>query len=780
MMRIWRLLCLAALILLAHTPTRAHDGHTDPVLAELNDYLMAIQVLRMGDARAAGLFTQWQSVRDASWKIREFTEQQGLSIGDPGVQKHIAAARELRARLRDDCRAYFASLEATLPTARFSIGNGVRADWPNPLVESRVGSRDVILVKVTNDSRMRVHAEMSSRGDQPADQSRAMATQKSDQILFWDKTLIIEPSSYRYTFAYLAFSERGPASTTLALKTEVGRDQIEIRASGIPLSVEKTAKILPLSSTRVALPDTNTKTEPVRFPSSFVQFRVHDAETGKPLPVRVEVKDKQGGFYWTPLRGPSYAVGREKVGGRTPLWEFQPGPYFYVDAFAELGVEPEGKVARLYHGFEYRWTEVPVPANGVVDVRLERWINMRERGWYSGQTHIHTTDAGMPVQFSEFWPLVSQAEDLGVSYILTLKGEWNTHAVYADEYPMGPVASASTPEHLIAYGQEYRSNPYGHLVLLGLNRLIEPISSGAVGELAGADYPPNAVALEAALAIGATTVGAHFGSYILEGKPVATRWPSTGFEMPVDVALDKIQVAEVYGGGGSRDVWYKLLNCGFELAATSGPDWQIKDTPKVYVHLGRKPFTVENWTEALRRGESFITRGPMIFLQVDGADPGARLNYAGMPQVVHVRAQALSPDGSQPVEIVVNGQVVASGSDISQDITLQDSAWVAARTDTAHTNPVYVTLQGRPRGSPADARDFIAVTDRLLEWVEQKGLFDSAEQQKAVINVLREGRGVFSHIAERGSRRARRGPLDHSMLFVLALCCVALWRETRA
>jgi hypothetical protein len=221
-----------------------------------------------------------------------------------------------------------------------------------------------------------------------------------------------------------------------------------------------------------------------------------------------------------------------------------------------------------------------VPADGVVEARLERWIDMRERGWYSGQTHIHTTDAGMPVQFSELWPLVSRAEDLGVSYVLTLKGEWDTHAVYADEYPMGLVGSASTPSHIIAYGQEYRNNPYGHLALLGVDRLIEPISSGAVGELAGADYPPNAFVLDAALAMGATTVGAHFGNYILQERPVRTRWPSTGFEMPVDVALRKIQVAEVYGNAGQRDVWYKLLNCGFEVAATAGPDWEIKDTPR--------------------------------------------------------------------------------------------------------------------------------------------------------------------------------------------------------
>jgi hypothetical protein len=216
-----------------------------------------------------------------------------------------------------------------------------------------------------------------------------------------------------------------------------------------------------------------------------------------------------------------------------------------------------------------------------------------------------------------------------------------------------------------------------------------------------------------------------------------------------------MQVAEVYGNAGQRDVWYKLLNCGFELAATAGPDWEIKDTPRTYVYLGDTPLTLENWTQGLKQGASFLTHGPMLFFEVDGARPGARLHYPGRPQTVRIDARAVTPEGPRPVEIVVNGRVVASGSDISQEITLDDSAWIAARTEGAHTNPVYVTLQGRPRRSATDAREFISVTDRLIRWVEEKGLFDSPQQKETVVNVLREGRGVFQRIAD-GESPARR------------------------
>ncbi len=404
---------------------------------------------------------------------------------------------------------------------------------------------------------------------------------------------------------------------------------------------------------------------------------------------------------------------------------------------------------RIYRGFEFEPVEITVPQDGHVDASPVRWIDMPFRGWYSGHTHIHTTDVGLPVQYNRFWPLVTRAEDLGVSSILTLQGERETHSIYADEYPMGPLKSHSTPEHLITYGEEYRNNPYGHLALLGLDELILPVSSGSLGEIGGPDYPPNQFILERAWSQGATTIGAHFGHYIMGDDPVMSSWPSTGFELPVNVALGNVHLAEIYGAGGQEEIWYKLLNSGFDLPATAGPDWVIKDAPRAYVYLGHTTFSVDNWLEGLRHGRSFITKGPMLFFSLDGTMPGGKIHYASRPKKVTVHASALTPEGSQPVEIVVNGEVVARGTDLKQTIELTDSAWVAARTEGAHSNPVYVTLEGRPRASADDASIFIKITERLEEWVETKGLFETSAQKESVLNVLKEGRLVFENIIRR-------------------------------
>ncbi|NJD19488.1 MAG: hypothetical protein FIA95_09445, partial [Gemmatimonadetes bacterium] len=172
-----------ALLVPAPVPAAAHDRFTDPVLAELNDYLVAIQVLRLGDAHAAALFARWQAVREASWKIRDMTEKDGLSIHDPAVERQIAVARELRLRLRDDCRSYLASLEGKVPTAHFRVGTDVRVTWPDTVLETRVGAREVILIEVSNAGAAVAHVEMARRsGATRGDDAGA------DRILFWDKS----------------------------------------------------------------------------------------------------------------------------------------------------------------------------------------------------------------------------------------------------------------------------------------------------------------------------------------------------------------------------------------------------------------------------------------------------------------------------------------------------------------------------------------------------------------------------------------------------------------
>ena len=736
-------LFIATLSIYLSPPAIAHPGHTDPELAELNDYLMAIQVMRRDDPQAVKIFSSWQKLRAASWKIRELTDEEDLTINAGEVMEQTNLARKLRKDLLQECREYFKVLSKENETIRISLGDEIVTEWNNPLLMSvQVNHSKVVLIQIQNK---RAESETLD-----------MSAGPSDDILFWNKKIWLGSGATRYTFIVLYPWKEQNSSNTLVVQDSIGnKSTAEIQLRGVPMVSDplrsfpgKEVDLAPLSAwdhiANDGLPD---------FEQS-IRFDITDAATGKPLTTRIEITDDNGNAYWSPLKGPSYAL-RGTRGNRTTLWEFQPGPFFYADNGATLGISPKGKKARVYCGFEYKTSEIDVPANGNLQLKLERWINMPEKGWYSGHTHIHTTDAGMPVQFSRYWPLVARGEDLHVSAVLTLKGEWDTHAIYADEYPMGVRKAFSTEQHIITYGEEYRSNPYGHLAFLGMDRMVQPISSGALGELAGPDFPPNAWALQEALDQGATTIGAHFGNFITKGETIRTPWPSTGFEMPVDVALGKIHLAEIYGNGGQQHVWYDLLNCGFKVMATAGPDWHIKDTPRVYVNLEGKPFTMDNWREGLQAGRSFITKGPMLFFTVNGQQPGSEINVKGKRTVINIHAQALTPEGSAPVEIVFNGKVIKTGTDLNETLTLDDSGWLAVRTEGAHSNPVFINFKNRPAAMTAPAKKFIEITNQLETWVNTKGLYDNEEQKKAVLEVLEQGRQVYQEVIERAKKFGR-------------------------
>ncbi|MFC2089148.1 CehA/McbA family metallohydrolase [Bacteroidota bacterium] len=723
----------------------AHEGHTDPIYEELNDYLMAIQLMRISDPEAANIFKTWQELRIESWEIRKLTEDQNLLNNSSEVMTQIGKTRLKQKQLLHECRAYFAKIIQLGPAVRFIIDDSITTIWDSSPIEVQAQHFEVLLIEVQNIRTTVADVKMKSNS--------------SDEILFWNKQFSLEAQSSRYTFVVLAPLQEKGISNTLWINDEKGNNSFAfLQAKGIPTQEIPFALIPGTSPNQVDLPiQIGIPVQEDSLFSEAITFSISDKISGKPLTARVEIKDKEDNDYWTPLRGNSYAVKRNfQWGWRTTLWDYQPGPYFYVQDEAELGVSPAGKTATIYHGYEYRPVSIEVPEHGNIEIALERWINMPELGWYSGQTHIHTTDIGIPVQFSQFWPLVSQGEDLHVSSILTLKGEWETHAIYANEFPMGKREAFSTADHIITFGEEFRNNPYGHLAFIGLESMIQPISTGALGELGDPDYPPNSYILEEALAQGATTIAAHLGNFTEGVDQISTRWPSTGFEMPVDIALGKLHMAEVAGIGGNLSVWYDILNCGFKIPATAGPDWAIKDTPRVYVKLDRDSFTLENWINGLQNGTSFITEGPMLFFTVDGVQAGSELHVGSGKIDFKIEAEAITPEGNIPIEVVYNGKVILTTMDKSFQITLDDSGWIAIRCKGAHTNPVYINFEGRPAGYAEPAKKFIKIIDRLSDWVEKKGIFYTENQKNEVLDVIGQGRAVYEQIIEQAEELGRK------------------------
>src|SRR6185369_3308319 len=100
--------------------------------------------------------------------------------------------------------------------------------------------------------------------------------------------------------------------------------------------------------------------------------------------------------------------------------------------------------------------------------------------------------------------------------------------------------------------------------------------------------------------------------------------------------------------------YYRLLNCGFRIPASSGTDWWIYDHNRVFVRVEGE-FTYDSWIAGLRAGRTFISNGPLIEFTVDGQYPGSTLQTKGP---LRVKARAISRLPFDRLQIVRDGLVV--------------------------------------------------------------------------------------------------------------------------
>ena len=109
-----------------------------------------------------------------------------------------------------------------------------------------------------------------------------------------------------------------------------------------------------------------------------------------------------------------------------------------------------------------------------------------------------------------------------------------------------------------------------------------------------------------------------------------------------------------------------------------------KTTPagynRAYVRVGESAL-IADFYEAWRRGRNFVTNGPMVFLTANGSsEPGDTIALPKSGGAVEVRATAFSDQPLRSLELVANGEVVASGvSAVERRLPVRESTWIAAR-----------------------------------------------------------------------------------------------------
>ena len=414
--------------------------------------------------------------------------------------------------------------------------------------------------------------------------------------------------------------------------------------------------------------------------------------------------------------------------------------YFHSTGTFDIAVPIGPLKLEVMKGFEY----LPATSTVLVEegernnitIRLRRAIDAPARGWYSGDTHAHDLHQGRFGLTHKTLFEQSLAEDLHVTNVLIhmdgtrLMGRW--------EDLTGKIDPLSTPSHIMQFAEEFRGS-LGHIGMLGINRYVLPLIGGE-NNTAYAQVASDVPYLDGARAQGGI---AGFMHPYTGASPNPTGW--AGSLIPVDVALGKgefYDVESLYSDEkASAEMYYKLLNCGFHLAATGGTDnfpdvWRDPPpgTDRTYAKV-QGPLTLASWLSAIKAGRTFGTTGPLVFLTVDGAEPGRQLDRpASSPTKVRVVADVVSIAPAGALDIIVNGKVAATTAVTTtgatpfhfvSDIDVPLGGWVAARimgsssrevADSyafAQTSPVYVVRDGKPFVSAEDAKFLAAVVDAI-------------------------------------------------------------------
>src|SRR5262249_29259515 len=138
----------------------------------------------------------------------------------------------------------------------------------------------------------------------------------------------------------------------------------------------------------------------------------------------------------------------------------------------------------------------------------------------------------------------------------------------------------------------------------------------------------------------------------------AANWKGEGL---ADLVLDKVDAVEISGGGpwSEPEDWYTLLNAGLRATPVAGSckasNLHTLGGFRTYARLQPgEEFTYAAWIEAIRAGRTFVTNGPLLTLQTNGADPGATLEL-GASAPIQVRAEARGLTGLRTLELLFNG-----------------------------------------------------------------------------------------------------------------------------
>jgi hypothetical protein len=488
---------------------------------------------------------------------------------------------------------------------------------------------------------------------------------------------------------------------------------------------------LPASNTRAAEPAAALR-------KGEFEIQVVDAETNQPIAANLFLRNERG---------------KSIPAAKLPFWK----DHFAFAGSVVLQLAPGKYTFDMERGPEYKIRSgefvIESGASDNTQVSLERFVDMKKEGWWSGDLHIHRAAADIP--------LLMLAQDLHVAPVITW---WNEKNPWKNQpLPDPPLVQFDNDRfYQLLAGEDERGG--GALLYFNAARPLD-LASGKERE-----YP--SMCRFAELARQQTGVHIDVEKPFWWDTPV---WVALGLADSIGLAHNHLQRSgmmanEAWGkprdtkrypaplgtGYWSQDIYYHLLNCGLRLPPSAGSASGVLENPvgynRVYVHCG-DTLTYDGWWEGLRAGRVLVTNGPLLRPRVNGELPGHVFHApAGEAVELTVALDLALRDRVEYLEIVQNGRVA---HEVRLDeyrekrgklppVKFETSGWLLVRAMTtnpqtfrfASTGPYYVEIGQQPRISRKSAQFFVDWMDERIARLK----LDDAQQKTEVMSYLDRAR----------------------------------------
>ena len=377
-----------------------------------------------------------------------------------------------------------------------------------------------------------------------------------------------------------------------------------------------------------------------------------------------------------------------------------------------------------------------------LEIRMRRWINLADEGWYSGDVHVHhpTTETA----FQDYLLAYAEAEDVRIVNVLEQHHHEGSHS---KQLGFGKKFRREHRGRWLVSGQEAPSSTFGHIIGLNIEHLAYDHHHEDFYDLAFHDIHSDDNAL----------VGyAHFawnGCDLPRGFP----WYVTTGQIDF---VELLQFTKL----NALD-YYDYLNLGFRLAAAAGSDIPWGSTlgeVRTYAFTGRE-FNPDQWFKALASGHSFVTNGPALDFRVDGQLPGSTIRpdqTADLELFTQVRCHP-GIGILKALRIVSNDGVLKEITNVrgEQELVIRDtipirhSQWLVASAEcengaVAHSSPVYVIVDNRPHWSPERSEELIGKQLASMELIRREFSGGSDWRSRGIRKRLAKARAFYVRLQQ--------------------------------